>query len=475
MILMDNDLFIKTYIRLFVINIEMSIMSYTTKSSEVFLSTGTRFPRRIIWAMGLIKYAAAKANTALGLLDPKIGSVIMKVSEELMRGDFDHMIVVDVFQTGSGTGLNMNVNEVIASIASERSGLKIHPNDHVNMCQSSNDVVPSAIRIAAVAEAVESLIPSMNRFISSLERLADRTRDVIKPGRTHLRDALPVTMGQEFNAYVDAFRHDLDLINKVLPYIEELPIGGTAVGTGLNAHPKFGEIVVEEIRRTSRLDFKVADSRFRAMRLLSDLVSLSSVLRTIAIDLIRLCQDLRLMFSGPFTGLAEIDIPQEIAGSSIMPGKTNPVTVEASMLAAAQVIGLDTANSYSNLFGEFELSMAVPLIGCNIILQISLIREAFDKMSVNVIDRIVPLRERSRELAEKSQALITLISPLIGYDKASEISKKIYRGEPLRKILKEMGFEDSEINRILDLERLTKPGIPVKDLEKNKKDQRGII
>jgi fumarate hydratase class II len=282
-------------------------------------------------------------------------------------------------------------------------------------------------------------------------------------------------MGQEFNAYVDAFRHDLDLINKVLPYIEELPIGGTAVGTGLNAHPKFGEIVVEEIRRISGLDFRVADSRFRAMRLLSDLVSLSSVLRTIAIDLIRLCQDLRLMFSGPFTGLAEIDIPQEIAGSSIMPGKTNPVTVEASMLAAAQVIGLDTANSYSNLFGEFELSMAVPLIGYNIILQISLIREAFDKMSVNVIDRIVPLRERSRELAEKSQALITLISPLIGYDKASEISKKIYRGEPLRKILKEMGFEDSEINRILDLERLTKPGIPVKDLEKNKKDQRGII
>lgn len=438
-------------------------MKYVEKAVDVFLSTDTRFPRRIIWAMGLIKYAAAKANTELGLLDPRIGDAIMKASTMLIEGKLDNLIAVDVFQTGSGTGLNMNVNEVIAAKASEISGIKVHPNDHVNMGQSSNDVVPSAIRIAAVAETTERLMPSMKRFIDSLERLAMRTEDVVKPGRTHLRDALPVTMGQEFSAYVDAFKHDLGMLEGVLPYVRELPIGGTAVGTGLNAHPRLGEMVVEEIKRLTGLEFYVAGSRFRAMRLLSDMVSLSSVLRTAAIDMIRLCQDLRLMFSGPFTAIGEIDIPQEIAGSSIMPGKTNPVTVEAAMLASAQIVGLDAANSYANLFGEFELSMAVPLIGYNVVSQISLLAEAMDKMAIYVIDRVTPLRERARELAEKSPALVTVISPIIGYDKASQVALKVAQGTPIRKALKEIGLSDEEIERILDLRRLTRPGIPAKE------------
>jgi len=438
-------------------------LKYVEKAVDVFLSTGTRFPRRIIWAMGLIKYAAAKANTELGLLDPRIGDAIMKASTMLIEGKLDNLIAVDVFQTGSGTGLNMNVNEVIAAKASEISGIKVHPNDHVNMGQSSNDVVPSAIRIAAVAETTERLMPSMKRFIDSLERLAIRTEDVVKPGRTHLRDALPVTMGQEFSAYVDAFKHDLGMLEGVLPYVRELPIGGTAVGTGLNAHPRLGEMVVEEIKRLTGLEFYVAGSRFRAMRLLSDMVSLSSVLRTAAIDMIRLCQDLRLMFSGPFTAIGEIDIPQEIAGSSIMPGKTNPVTVEAAMLASAQIVGLDAANSYSNLFGEFELSMAVPLIGYNVVSQISLLAETMDKMAIYVIDRVTPLRERARELAEKSPALVTVISPIIGYDKATQVALKVAQGTPIRKALKEIGLSDEEIERILDLRRLTRPGIPAKE------------
>lgn len=438
-------------------------MKYVEKAVDVFLSTGTRFPRRIIWAMGLIKYATAKANTELGLLDPRIGDAIMKASTMLIEGKLDNLIAVDVFQTGSGTGLNMNVNEVIAAKASEISVIKVHPNDHVNMGQSSNDVVPSAIRIAAVAETTERLMPSMKRFIDSLERLAMRTEDVVKPGRTHLRDALPVTMGQEFSAYVDAFKHDLGMLEGVLPYVRELPIGGTAVGTGLNAHPRLGEMVVEGIKRLTGLEFYVAGSRFRAMRLLSDMVSLSSVLRTAAIDMIRLCQDLRLMFSGPFTAIGEIDIPQEIAGSSIMPGKTNPVTVEAAMLASAQIVGLDAANSYANLFGEFELSMAVPLIGYNVVSQISLLAEAMDKMAIYVIDRVTPLRERARELAEKSPALVTVISPIIGYDKATQVALKVAQGTPIRKALKEIGLSDEEIERILDLRRLTRPGIPAKE------------
>jgi fumarate hydratase class II len=438
-------------------------MKYVEKAVEVFLSTGTRFPRKIIWAMGLIKYAAAKANTELGLLDPRIGNAIMKASMMMIEGKLDDLVVVDVFQTGSGTGLNMNVNEVIAAKASEISGSKVHPNDHVNMGQSSNDVVPSAIRIAAVSEVTERLVPSTKRFIDSLDRLARRTEDVVKPGRTHLRDALPVTMGQEFSAYVDAFKHDLGLLEGVLPYVRELPIGGTAVGTGVNAHPRLGEMVVDEIKRITGLEFYVAGSRFRAMRLLSDMIALSSVFRTMAIDMIRLCQDLRLMFSGPFTAIGEIDIPQEIAGSSIMPGKTNPVTVEASMLASAQVIGLDTANSYANLFGEFELSMAVPLIGYNIVSQISLISEAMDKMAIYVIDRVTPLRERARELAEKSPALVTVISPIIGYERATQVANKIAQGTPIRQALKEVGFSEEEIEKILDLKRLTRPGIPAKE------------
>jgi len=439
-------------------------LKYVEKAVEVFLSTGTRFPRRVIWAMGLIKYSAAKANTELGLLDPKIGDAIMKASMMLAEGKLDDLVVVDVFQTGSGTGLNMNINEVVASKASEISGAKVHPNDHVNMGQSSNDVVPSAVRVAAAAETIEKLVPSMKRFLDSLERLTSRTEDVIKPGRTHLRDALPVTMGQEFSAYVDAFRHDLGLLEGVLPYVRELPIGGTAVGTGINAHPRLGEMVVDELRRLTGIEFYVAGSRFRAMRLLSDMVSLSSVLRTTAIDLIRLCQDLRLMFSGPFTAIGEIDIPQEVAGSSIMPGKTNPVTVEASMLASAQVVGLDAANSYANLFGEFELSMAVPLIGYNVVTQISLLSEAMDKMATYVIDRVTPVRERARELAEKSPALITVISPIIGYDRATQVAIKVAQGTPIRQALKEVGLGDEEIEKILDLKRLTRPGIPAKGI-----------
>ncbi len=438
-------------------------MKYVEKAVDVFLSTGTRFPRRIIWSIAMIKYAAAKANTELGLLDKKIGDAIASASLMLAEGKLDHLVVVDVFQTGSGTGLNMNVNEVIAAKASELSGLKIHPNDHVNMGQSSNDVVPTAVRVAAVLEVVENLAPTMRSFIEGLERLAQRTGDVIKPGRTHLRDALPVTMGQEFSAYSDAFKHDLGLLEKVLPYVEELPIGGTAVGTGINAHPRLGELIVDELRKQTGVDFRVAGSRFRAMRLLSDLVSLSSVLRTTAIDLIRLCQDIRLMFSGPFTAIGEIDIPQEVAGSSIMPGKTNPVTVEASMLAAAQVVGLDTSNSYANLFGEFELSMAVPLIGYNIVTQAQLLREAMAKMKTYVLERIVPLRERARELAERSPALVTVISPIIGYDRASQVASRIAQGVSIREALRDLGLGEEEINRILDLERLVRPGIPAKE------------
>lgn len=422
-----------------------------------------RFPRRIVWSMGLIKYSAAKANVELGLLDPKIGEAVMRASKELAEGAHDQLILVEVLQTGSGTGLNMNVNEVIAARASELSGLKIHPNDHVNMGQSSNDVVPTAIRIAAAAEVRDSLVPASEALLKSLEDLVARTEDVVKPGRTHLRDALPVTMGQEFSAYHSAFKKDLEALEPAVNQIKEVPIGGTAVGTGINTHPRFGELVVDEINKITGLGIRVADNRFRAMRLLTDMLGLSSVLRSMAVDLMRLCQDLRLMFSGPFTAIGEIDMPQEVAGSSIMPGKTNPVTVEASMLAASQIIGLDTANTHASLLGEFELSMGIPLVGYNVVTQIAILSEAFRKLSTYALDRVIPMRERARELAEKSPALVTIISPIIGYDRAAQVASRIAQGVPIRRALREIGLGDEEIEKLLSLERLTRPGIPAKE------------
>jgi len=439
-------------------------LHYTERAVKVFLSTGTRFPRRIVWAMGLVKYAAARANTELGLLSKDVGDAIARASMELAEGIHDGEVVVDVFQTGSGTGLNMNVNEVIALRASELCGRAIHPNDHVNLGQSTNDVVPTAIRVAALAEVRDNLLPALNTFINSLEELSGRVDDVIKPGRTHLRDALPVTMGMEFRAFLDAFKHDLTLINNVLQYVRELPIGGTAVGTGLNTHPKFPELVVAELRSLTGLDLVLAESKSRCMRLLSDLVALSGVLRVVAVDIYRLCQDLRLMYSGPFTGLNEVDIPQEVAGSSIMPGKENPVTVEAAMLASAQVMGLDQANNIAGMLGEFELSMGIPLIGYNIITQLNLLSESLRKLSTYVLSRLVPNRGRAYELAERSQALITVVTPLIGYDRAAQASKELLSGKPLRQVLKELGLTDEEVDRVLNLKELIKPGIRLSKL-----------
>ena len=441
-------------------------MKYTEGSKRVFLETGTRFPREVIWAVGLIKWSAAKSNVSLGLLDGKIGRAIESQSKEVMTGSHDSQVVVDVFQTGSGTGLNMNVNELVAELASAELGTKVHPNDHVNMSQSSNDVGPTAVRVAAVHATQESLIPALERISKSLGALSKRTATVYKSGRTHLRDALPVTMGQEFGAFADAFRKDLKLVSENSRYLLELPIGGTAVGTGLNADPRFGQMVAKEIARETGLGFAPAKNKFRATRLLTDVASLSSALRTVSVDLYRLCQDIRLMFSGPMTGMGEIDLPtqEEVAGSSIMPGKTNPITVESALLACAEVMGLDAANQVAASLGEFELAMGVPLLGYNIVKQVSLLSEALNKMALLVVDHVVPLREKGRMYAESSPSLITVISPKIGYDRAAELGKRLAKGASIRTALKELGYSEKEIDSILDLSKLVRPGIPAKKL-----------
>ena len=443
-------------------------MKYVEGSKRVFLDTGTRFQRKIVWAIGTIKVASARTNVSLGLLDRPTGEAIVKAGEEVVRGKFDDSVVVDVFQTGSGTGINMNVNELIAEEASRLLGRKVHPNDHVNMGQSSNDVGSSTMRVAAVSAVWEELMPALRQTISSLTRLSRKTSGVYKAGRTHLRDALPVTMGQEFGAYADAFREDLKGVTSAAAYASELPMGGTAVGTGLNTDPRFGTMVAVEISRTTGLKFVKARNTFRATRLLTDLASLSGGLRSVALDLYRLCQDLRLMFSGPITGLGEIDIPtqEEVAGSSIMPGKTNPVTVESALLASAQVMGLDEANKVAAMLGEFELSMGVPLMGYNLVSQIRLLVEALLKLSTVVLDHVSPRKGRSRRFAESSPALVTVISPKIGYDKAAAIGKKLEGGLSIREALKEIGYGEKEIDKILDLKRLVRPGIPIREIAK---------
>jgi len=439
-------------------------MSYTENSKKVFLNTGTKFPQPIVWAIAVVKLAAARANQELGVLDKETAEAIQRAATELMEGIHAEDIVVDVFQTGSGTGINMNVNEVLARRASEILNRKVHPNDHVNMSQSSNDVVPTAIRIAAVKETVMRLLPSLQTIINSLQAISSKTYDIVKSGRTHLRDALPVTLGQEMEAYAKAFERDMKMVTQAIEDVRFLPLGGTAVGTGINSPQGFQQTVIRKINEVTGLEFKPADSNFMRMRLLTDMVNLSGVLRGTALDLYRLSQDLRLMFSGPFTGLNEIDIPsqEEVAGSSIMPGKTNPITVESCLQASVQVMGLDHAVQLAGMLGEFELSMGIPLTGYDVVTEIGLLSEALTKMAKVVIENIVPNEEKMKRYAESSPSLITVISPKIGYDKASKIGKQLAKGMSIREALKELGYSDKEIDEILDLKKLVKGGYVLK-------------
>jgi fumarate hydratase class II len=439
----------------------------TARAVENFPISSQRFQREFIWALALIKHAAALANVELGLLDPKKGEAIARAALEVAEGRFDGHFVVDVFQTGSGTSTNMNANEVIANRALEILGAErgdkktIHPNDHVNMCQSTNDVIPTAMNLAASKLIVDKLIPALERLEKALMAKADEFKDYVKAGRTHFQDAVPVTFGQEFSGYAEMIRKGRRRILNALESLKEVPIGGTATGTGLNAHPDFARRVVERINSLTGLGIRVADNRFEAMGSRDCCLEASGALRVIAHSILKICNDLRIMSSGPNTGIGELELPAVQPGSSIMPGKVNPVVVEAAMLAAAQVIGYDAAIAAASRLGELELNMGLPLIAYDLLESIKILSNTMINLAEKCISGIIVNVERAEGLAEKSPALVTVLAPKIGYDNAAKIAKKMLEtGKSIKEILVEEGVADEgSVHEMLDLLKLTRGGL----------------
>jgi len=437
----------------------------TRRAFENFQISGLLFPTRFVRALGIIKKASADANVQLGLLDEKVGRAIAQAAQEVIDGKLDQQFVVDVFQTGSGTSTNMNANEVIANRATELLGGNrgdkhvIHPNDHVNMSQSSNDVFPTAIHIAAAEALVTSLLPALRKLAVALEKKAEEFADVVKPGRTHLQDAVPITLGQEFSGYASMISHGIGRVERAERSLLELPIGGTAIGTGLNAHPDFARFVVDRINEITALEFAPSKNRFEALQSRDAAVETSGALRSVAVSLIKIANDLRLLSSGPMTGLNEIELPAVQPGSSIMPGKVNPVIPEAVGMVCAQVIGNDLAVTIAGQSGTLELNTMMPLIAYNLLQSIQLEANTAELFADRCVAGIVANRQRCRELAERSLALVTAIAPSIGYDRAAKLAERAREEKKtIREVMLEEGMPKQEVDRVLDLEKMVKGG-----------------
>ena len=436
----------------------------TARALENAIS-GPFFPRSFIRALGTIKAACARVNAELGLLDAKLADAIGRAAAEVTEGKLDGEFVLDIFQTGSGTSTNMNANEVIANRALELLGGKrgdralVHANDHVNMGQSTNDVIPTTIHVAAYGEVMGALLPALDELAAAFEDRAAAFADVVKAGRTHLQDAVPMTLGQEFSGYASVIRHDMARVRSTLGHLAELPIGGTALGTGINAAPGFGEKVTAELKRATGNPFVVAPNRFEAMQNRDAAVEVSGALRTLAVGLMKISNDLRLLTSGSRTGLNEIELPATQPGSSIMPGKVNPVIPEAVNQVAAYVIGHDATIAVGAMNGNLDLNVMMPLIGYALLDSITLTASAA-RVLTRCVRGIKANVERCRQYAEMTGQLVTAIAPVVGYDRAAELFKKaVARDVPIRQILKEERIlPDEEIDRILDLRKLAEGG-----------------
>jgi fumarate hydratase class II len=433
----------------------------TQRAVDNFPISGLRIERSLIAALASIKGAAAEVNGRLKVIDKKVGAAISAVADEVAAGQWDEQFPVDVYQTGSGTSSNMNTNEVLANLASEKLGEKVHPNDDVNASQSSNDVFPSAIHVAAASTIVNDLIPSLEQLAASLRKKQRAFKKVVKSGRTHLMDATPVTLGQEFGGYAQAVEIGIERLRDVLPRVGELPLGGTAVGTGINAPKRFAPGVISLLAEKLDLPLTEARDHFEAQASRDALVECSGVLRTIAMSLYKCANDIRWMGSGPRTGLMEIRIPDLQPGSSIMPGKVNPVLPEAVCQVVSQVVGNDAAVAFGGAAGNFELNVMLPVIARNLLESIRLLASVSRSFAEKCIDGIEANVEQCKAYAESSPSIGTSLNPYIGYERAAEVIKESTKtGKSIRElVLKRKWMTAEELDRALDVLALTKGGI----------------
>ncbi|MDX3240096.1 class II fumarate hydratase [Streptomyces sp. ME03-5709C] len=436
----------------------------TQRAVENFPISGRGLERAHIEALARIKAAAAKVNAELGVLDEEVSQAVQEAAAEVAEGRWDAHFPIDVFQTGSGTSSNMNANEVIATLASERLGRDVHPNDHVNASQSSNDVFPSSLHIAATAAVTGDLIPALEHLAAALERKAGEFADVVKSGRTHLMDATPVTLGQEFGGYAAQVRYGVERLRASLPRLAELPLGGTAVGTGINTPPGFSAAVIAEVARTTGLPLTEARDHFEAQGARDGVVETSGQLRTIAVGLTKIANDLRWMGSGPRTGLAEIALPDLQPGSSIMPGKVNPVIPEAVLMVAAQVIGNDVTITTAGAAGNFELNVMLPVIARNVLESVRLLANVSRLLADRTVDGITANVARAREYAESSPSVVTPLNRYIGYEEAAKVAKRsLAERRTIREVVLESGYVErglltlEQLDRALDVLRMTRP------------------
>jgi fumarate hydratase class II len=427
--------------------------SETDKAVTNFPVSGEPIPISVARWLGRIKAAAARVNAELGLLDADKAERIAAAGDAIARGEHDDQFPIDVFQTGSGTSSNMNANEVIAALA----GDDVHPNDDVNMGQSSNDVFPSAVHLAALGEIVHELVPALADLASSLERKAQEFEDVLKSGRTHMMDAVPVTLGQEFAGYAAQVRQGRARVEDALPRLGQIPLGGTAVGTGLNTHLEFAARV-RTLLASDGLEISAPADPFESQAARDGLVEASAALKVVAVSLTKIANDLRLMGSGPRAGLSELFLPELQKGSSIMPGKVNPVIPEVVTQVAAQVIGNDTAITIGGMSGQFELNVYVPLIARNLLQSIHLLASASRLLAELCVDGIEANREQCERYAELTLSAVTALNPYIGYDKATEIVQEAASsGRSLREVARDAGVEESVLDEALDFRKMARP------------------
>ena len=435
----------------------------TQRAVENFPISGSTLEPAHVRALAQVKAAAAKVNAELGVVDETMAAAIRDAAAEVADGRHDDHFPVDVFQTGSGTSSNMNMNEVLASLA-HRAGVDVHPNDHVNASQSSNDTFPTSIHVAATASTTHDLVPALDRLASVLEGKAEEFKDVVKAGRTHLMDATPVMLGQELGGYAAAVRLGIERLESVLPRVAELPLGGTAVGTGINTPEGFAAKVIAELAASTGLPFTEARNHFEAQGARDALVELSGQLRTVAVSLTKICNDLRWMSSGPRTGFAEINLPDLQPGSSIMPGKVNPVVPEATLMVCAQVIGNDAAITTAGAAGNFELNVMMPVLARNLLESIRLLSTSSRLLADRCVAGITANVERMRTYAESSPSVVTPLNRYIGYENAAKVAKKALAEEKtIREVVVEMGFveqgdlTEQQLDEALDVARMTRP------------------